>query len=683
MNESAQSRHRALSEQIRAHDARYYQEDAPTITDAEYDLLRRELEALEAENPQLITPDSPSQTVGAAPVEAFGKVKHSVPMLSLGNAFSDDDVRDFMERIQRFLGLDESANIALTAEPKIDGLSFSARYADGVFVQGATRGDGEVGEDITANLKTFLPQQLQGGGWPKLLEVRGEVYMDKRDFAALNDAQIAADKKPFANPRNAAAGALRQLDASITAARKLRYFVYGWGELSAEIAATQHEAISQFLHWGLQVNPLMKICKNAQELLAHYEHIARERTNLPYEIDGVVYKVNRLDYQARLGKVARAPRWSIAHKFPAEQAETTLEMIEIQVGRTGALTPVARLTPVNVGGVVVSNATLHNEDEIARKDIREGDAVIIQRAGDVIPQVVRVLHEKRAEKSVPFHFPRRCPVCDSDVSREEGEAVWRCTGGLICAAQATERLKHFVSRGAFDIDGLGDKQIEMFWSDGQIKTPADIFALASQDAQSLTPLRNREGCGETSARNLFDAIERARKVPLARFIYALGIRHVGIETAKLLARNYVTYAAFEAAMLQMAHGDEAQQEALLAIDGIGPMVVKSVQAFFHEAHNREVLKALEKELTIQDAEAVKSDSAIAGKTVVFTGTLTQMSRAEAKAQAERLGAKVSGSVSAKTDFLVAGDAAGSKRKKAEALGVKILSEQEWLDDVSG
>lgn len=677
--------HARLANEIREHDRRYYQQDDPLISDAEYDALRRELEALEAAHPELVTPDSPTQKVGAAPSEAFSKVKHRVPMLSLANAFSAEDVAEFVERIQRFLNLSESDSLALVAEPKIDGLSFSARYERGVLVQAATRGDGEVGEDITANIKTLqdLPHRLTGAHIPDVLEVRGEVYMDKRDFAALNARHAELGKKTFANPRNAAAGSLRQLDASITAERRLRYFVYGWGEVSdAAFLGNSHKAFLETLRdqFGFCINPHMDWLP-LTELPARYEDFVTRRATLDYEIDGLVYKVDDLALRERLGQVARAPRWAIAHKFPAEQATTRLEAIDIQVGRTGALTPVARLAPVAVGGVMVSNATLHNEDEIKRKDIRVGDTVVIQRAGDVIPQVVRVELDKRPPDSAPFPFPTACPVCDSELTREEGEAVWRCSGGLVCEAQAKERLKHFVARGAFDIDGLGDKQIEAFWEDGRIRTPADIFTLQVRERDSFTPLRLKEGWGEQSARNLFEAIEQRRTIPLARFIYALGIRHIGAETAKLLARSYGSFAAWQAAMIA-AHDHDEAREALLAIDGIGAVVAQSVIDFFHEPHNRDALDSLVSQLHIEDAEAVASDSPVAGKTVVFTGTLSRMSRAEAKAQAERLGAKVAGSVSAKTDYLVAGEAAGSKRKKAESLGVTILEEEEWLEMIA-
>lgn len=666
-----------LTAQIKKHDRLYYQKDAPSISDAEYDALRQRLNALEAQHPELVQHDSPTQKVGAAPARGFAKVKHSVPMLSLSNAFSEEDITDFLGRVRRFLGMDESAKVAIACEPKIDGLSFSARYEHGKFVQAATRGDGSEGEDITANMMTLesLPKQLKGTGWPDVLEVRGEVYMRKDDFAALNAAQEAAGKPIFANPRNAAAGSLRQLDSAVTAARKLSYFAYGWGEVSSSVADSQWHTLEQFTKWGLVVNfSLMKQADSVADIMAYYDDLQNKRADLDYDIDGIVYKVDRLDYQERLGKVARAPRWAIAHKFPAEQAVTTLEAIEIQVGRTGALTPVARLKPVTVGGVVVSNATLHNEDEIARKDIRVGDTVTIQRAGDVIPQVVEA---HRIEDAPQYRFPDNCPVCGCDAVREEGEVVRRCTGGLICDAQVVERLKHFVSRDAFDIDGLGEKQIQAFWEEDIVREPADIFTLQKHDASSLTPLRNKEGWGSKSAQKLFQAIESAKSVALARFIYALGIRFVGQTTAKLLARNYHSFSAWHEAMTAIAAGDEAAYEEMTHIDGIGDAVGMALKHFFGEAHNRKMLDDLLPHLTISDAEAVANDSPIAGKIVVFTGTLAQSSRDEAKAKAESLGAKVSGSVSKKTDYVVIGADAGSKAKKATELGVTILSEDEW------
>lgn len=662
-----------LSDEIRAHDVRYYEQDAPSISDSVYDKLRGELEKLEAQFPDLIKSDSPTQKVGGKASDAFSKVTHAVPMLSLANAFTREDVEEFLARVRRFLELDQDEPITLLAEPKIDGLSFSARYEHGKLVQAATRGDGEVGEDITANIRTLagFPEQLNGA--PTVLEVRGEVYMRKQDFAALNESQAAKGAKIFANPRNAAAGSLRQLDASITAARKLSYFVYGWGELSAPLAETQSHTVEALAKLGFTTNPLMVCIDGLDNIMARYERILEQRAQLDYDIDGIVYKLNRLDWQKRLGQVARAPRWAMAHKFPAEQAVTKLEAIEIQVGRTGALTPVARLTPVNVGGVLVSNATLHNEDEITRKDVRVGDTIIIQRAGDVIPQVVGVRTDlpRGAE---PYVFPETCPVCGSHAVREDGEVVKRCTGGLTCSAQAQERLRHFVSRDAMDIEGLGEKQIEAFLADGLIHSPADIFTLQRRDAESLSKLKLREGWGEKSAAKLFEAIDRARKAPLNRVIYALGIRHVGEETAKLLAKQYGSWSAFYAAM----QSGEMRQE-LAHVDGIGNAVIDALAAFFEEAHNRAMLDALLAELDVQDyVLRVAADSPVIGKTVVFTGTLTKLGRKEAKTQAEGLGAKVAGSVSKKTDYVIAGADAGSKLKAAQELGVTVLTEDEWL-----
>lgn len=668
-----------LADAIAHHDQLYYQNDAPDISDAEYDKLRQRNEAIEARFPDLARDDSPSQKVGAAPARGFAKVKHAVPMLSLGNAFSDEDVADFLARVRRYLGLSVADELAIVCEPKIDGLSFAARYEKGAFVQGATRGDGNEGEDITANLATLLPGTLAGKGWPDVLEIRGEVYMGKADFAKLNEAQAEAGKPVFANPRNAAAGSLRQLDPSVTAARPLRYFAYGWGEMSTPVAETQWDTLAQFAVWGLQVNAdAMTRATTLDVIIAYHAEMEAKRAALDYDIDGLVYKVDRLDWQERLGQVARAPRWAIAHKFPAEQATTVLEQIEIQVGRTGALTPVAHLTPVTVGGVVVSRATLHNEDEIKRKDIRAGDTVIVQRAGDVIPQVVSVVETKRPKESQPYQFPTTCPVCGSDAVREEGEAVRRCTGGLICDAQIVERLIHFVSRDAFDIDGLGEKQIRAFWEEELIREPAEIFTLETRDKQSLTRLKNKEGWGEKSAQNLFDAIAQARNVSLERFIYALGIRFIGQTTARLLARHYTSYANWRAQMDKLAAGDEEAHNELTNMDGIGGAVSGALKHFFGEDHNLTVLNDLVPHLTIADAEAVSAESPVSGKTVVFTGALSKMSRDEAKASASALGAKVSGSVSGKTDYVVIGEAPGSKAKKAQELGVAILSEDEWL-----
>lgn len=680
---SAAERHAELAAAIRHHDARYYQDDAPEISDADYDALRRELEQIEAEHPELRTEQSPTQSVGAAPKRGFAKVEHSMPMLSLSNAFSEDDVADFVERVRRFLSLGDAEPVELMCEPKIDGLSFSARYENGALVQAATRGDGAVGEDITANMRTIdsLPKQLSGA--PDVLEVRGEVYMAHEDFAALNKAREEAGETLFANPRNAAAGSLRQLDASITASRPLKYFVYGWGEVNDELANTQYNYLNQLSNLGFIINLKNKVVDEVSGALDWYHDVLEDRANLPYDIDGVVYKVNRLDWQQRLGKVSRAPRWAIAHKFPAEQAVTLIEAITIQVGRTGALTPVAELTPVTVGGVVVSRATLHNKDEIERKDIRAGDTVVIQRAGDVIPQVVSVDLDKRPADSQAFDFPSECPVCGSVAHAEEGEAVIRCTGGLICAAQAVERLKHFVSRNAFDIDGLGKKQIELFWEEGLIKTPADIFTLQARNGELDTPIEEWGGFGELSATNLFEAIDARREIGLDRFIYALGIRHIGQNTALLMARHYHRLDAWMEAMQAIASGDEAACEALLAIDGVGPSVVESIAEFFGEPRNVDALNALIAQLSVSDVAAAANDSPVAGKTVVFTGSLATLSRSEAKAQAEALGAKVSGSVSAKTDIVVAGAEAGSKLKKAQELGVEVMNEQEWKALIDG
>jgi len=666
-----------LAKEIAHHDELYHQKDAPEISDADYDFLRQRNDAIEARFPDLRRPDSPTLRVGAAPATGFAKVTHARPMLSLDNAFAEEDAREFVARIRRFLGLKEDAAIELVAEPKIDGLSASLRYENGVFVQGATRGDGTVGEDVTANLRTIvdLPKRLQGKRIPKVLEVRGEVYMRHADFQKLNAERIAAGEPVFANPRNFAAGTVRQIDPKVTASRPLRFFAYAWGEVSEPVAETHWDFLQHLKDWGFAVNPLAKRCQNIDEALAFHAEIAAERATLPYDIDGVVYKVNRFDLQARLGMVSRAPRWALAHKFPAEQAQTILRAITIQVGRTGALTPVAELEPITVGGVVVSRATLHNEDEIARKDIREGDAVIIQRAGDVIPQVVAVVPEKRPRGSKPFVFPDRCPVCNSHAVREEGMVVRRCTGGLICAAQAVERLKHFVSRNAFDIDGLGDKRIEELWQEGWLKTPADIFRLGKRTAQ----LEEREGWGKQSAAKLTKAIEARRSIALERFIYALGIPQVGEATARLLAKNYGSLAAWREAMMAAQDPESPAYHELDNIEGIGPSVATDIIAFFGEAHNLEVLDDLTAEVSVQDFVQPKTaDSPIAGKSVVFTGELTAMTRSEAKARAESLGAKVASSVSKKTDYVIIGADAGSKATKAKELGLTILSEEEWL-----
>jgi DNA ligase (NAD+) len=683
----ARSEHARLVKEIAAHDKAYYQADAPKISDAIYDQLRHRLLAVEAQFPSLVDLFSPSQRVGAAPSGKFGEITHAVPMLSLGNAFNDEDVADFVGRVRRFLGLGETDPVAITAEPKIDGLSANLRYEKGRLIHGATRGDGATGEDVTANLLTLedVPQTLKGEGWPDVLEVRGEVYMSHADFAALNLRQEERGKPAYKNPRNAAAGSLRQIDANMTAERPLRFFAYAWGELSAPLAETQLAAVHQFAAWGFSVNPLMKRCEDVAGLLAVYRQIEESRASLGYDIDGVVYKVDRLDWQDRLGQVARAPRWAIAHKFPAEQATTRLEAIDIQVGRTGALTPVARLSPVTVGGVVVTNATLHNQDEIERKDIRAGDTVLIQRAGDVIPQVVRVMDPERADRGHAFDFPTVCPVCGSQAVREHDEktgkldVVRRCTGGLICGAQIKERLKHFVGRKAFDIEGMGTKQIEAFHDEGLITEPAHIFTLKKRNevGDIQPPLQTREGWGETSASNLFIAIEERRTIALARLLHALGIRHVGEGNARLLARSYGSWTRFRDASQGL--GDETIRADMLAIDGIGETVIEALDQYFSEPHNRILLDHLDDELTVEDAEIVSDDSHIAGKIVVFTGTLERVTRDEAKAKAQSLGAKVSGSVSKKTDIVIAGPGAGSKAKKAAELGVEILTEDEWFE----
>jgi DNA ligase (NAD+) len=670
-----------LAEEIRHHDELYYQNDAPEISDADYDELKRRNAAIETRFPDLVLADSPSKRVGAPAAAGFAKVRHAAPMLSLDNAFDEEDVRDFFEGVRRFikeLKDDPTIPIEAVAEPKIDGLSASLRYEHGAFVQGATRGDGTEGEDITANLRTVkdIPKTLAGNGWPDVLEVRGEVYMSRADFFDLNRRQEDAGEKVFANPRNAAAGSLRQLDSTVTASRPLGFFAYGWGQVSEPIDGGQWAVLQRFKGWGFSTNPLARLCPTVEDVLALYGEVAAQRATLDYDIDGVVYKIDRLDWQARMGASSRAPRWAIAHKFPAEQAETILDKIDIQVGRTGALTPVARLRPVTVGGVVVSNATLHNEDEIARKDVREGDTVIIQRAGDVIPQVVAVVKEKRPAVSKPFEFPHECPICGSSAIREPGEAVRRCTGGLICRAQAVERLKHFVSRNAFDIEGFGKKHIESFWEDGLIRTPGDIFRLHRRRDE----IAAREGWGEQSADNLLAAIEDRRTIGLDRFIYALGIRQVGSSTGRLLARTYLSLSAWRAAMGNAADPDSEDYADLIAVDGIGASMAADLTGFFAEGQNRDIMEDLAAELDVVDFQAPATEgSPVAGKTVVFTGTLETMTRNEAKARAEALGAKVSGSVSAKTDYVVAGPGAGSKAKKAQELGVATLTELEWLD----
>jgi len=757
--EQAKAELARLAETIAKHDAAYYQEDAPQISDAEYDALRRRNEAIEARFPDLMREDSPSQRVGAAPASGFEEAEHLIPMLSLGNAFDEDDLREFLARIRRFLGMGENEALTLTAEPKIDGLSANLRYDEGKLVLGATRGDGRVGENVTANLRTLgdIPDALAGDDCPKRTEIRGEVYLSHEDFAALNKRQEADGKPTYANPRNAAAGSLRQIDPDKTAERPLKFFAYAWGQVSEPIADTQEAAVARLKRWGFPTNPDMKTVSSLDEMMAVYRDLEARRAELGYDIDGVVYKVNDLALQERLGFVSRAPRWAIAMKFPPEQATTVLERIEIQVGRTGALTPVAKLTPVTVGGVVVSNATLHNEDEIARKDVRPGDTVVVQRAGDVIPQIVRVVDPDRDGRSKPYVFPTTCPVCGSHAVREEGEAVRRCTGGLICRAQALERLKHFVSRQALDIEGLGAKQIEMFFEEGWVREPADIFTLKTR-AESL---KDKEGFGETSVGNLITAIDKAASVSLARLIYGLGIRHIGEVTAQKLAYNagdwdtlktilaraeaarpgkaylslltiprvgaltaqkliaafkdggpvesdtakpglaqdiealrlgvskpvrealaerFDSWGAFSEAMTEAARqapGDDYLD--LANIDDVGPVAAEALIEFFAEEKNKAALDRLEAHLDIQAAERPADDSPVAGKTVVFTGSLEKMTRDEAKAKAQTLGAKVAGSVSKKTDIVVAGPGTGSKLKKAEELGVEVMDEDGWLE----
>ncbi len=684
----ARAEHERLAAKVAAHDIAYHQQDAPTISDADYDALRRQLERLEARFPELAD-GSPARRVGAAPAEKFAKVRHAVPMLSLGNIFQPEEAEEFVARVRRFLGLAEGAPLVITAEPKIDGLSCSLRYVKGELAQAATRGDGFEGEDVTANVRTIkeIPHRLAGHP-PEICEVRGEIYMTKSDFAALNERQAQAGKPPFANPRNSAAGSLRQLDPAITAQRPLHFFAYAWGDIAETPAPTQHGMIKTFASYGFKTNPLTKLCHSAADLLAHWRAIEDARATLPYDIDGVVYKVDDLDYQRRLGFVSRAPRWATAHKFAAEKATTILRDIEIQVGRTGSLTPVAKLEPVNVGGVVVSNATLHNEDEIGRKDVRIGDTVIVQRAGDVIPQVLGPVLEKRPKHAKPYEFPHICPACGSAALREidakgEMDVVRRCTGGLVCPAQAVERLKHFCSRNALDIEGLGDRQIELFHTEGLIMSPADIFTLEERDKRAVKKLKDREGFGETSVRNLFAAINARRNIAINRFIFALGIRHVGETNARRLARHFGTFEALrEVGRAALDPESEARAE-LNAIEGVGDVVAEAVTEFFAEQHNEDALDALLKEVTPEPMEEVQTSTPVAGKTIVFTGALERMTRDEAKAQAERLGAKVSGSVSKKTDLVVAGPGAGSKLTKAEELGIEVITEDEWLSRVGG
>ncbi|MBB4002296.1 NAD-dependent DNA ligase LigA [Aurantimonas endophytica] len=676
-----------LAGEIAAHDRRYYADDAPTVSDAEYDALRRRNSAIEARFPGLIREDSPSARVGTEVSDKFGKIRHSIPMLSLDNAFSDEDVADFAKRVRRFLKLDEAAPLGITAEPKIDGLSLSLRYEQGELVSAATRGDGTTGEDVTRNARTVadIPNRLKGSV-PDIFEVRGEVYMSHAGFAALNASQAEEGKPIYANPRNAAAGSLRQLDAGITRRRKLNFFAYAWGEASEVPGETQMDVVAAMKAMGFKTLDLMKRFETIEGLIAHYHQIEEGRAGLGYDIDGVVYKVDDLALQKRLGFVSRSPRWAIAHKFPAEQATTVLRDIEIQVGRTGALTPVAKLDPVTVGGVVVQNATLHNAEEIERLDVRVGDTVQIQRAGDVIPQVLGIVAEKRPAGTEPFAFPETCP-CElkTPVVREETASgaqsvVRRCTGEFACPFQRREHLKLFVSRKAFDIDGLGEKQIDLFYDDPdfRVRTPADIFKMRGRDAASLKKLKDKEGFGEVSARNLFDAIEARRTIALDRLIFSLGIRHVGEATAKTLARAYGSFEAFHEAALKVAEGDAEAAAEMDALEDIGGAVITAVARFFSEEHNRHLVDELVRELTIETVAKPAATSPVSGQTIVFTGSLERMTRDEAKAMAEALGAKVAGSVSKKTDLVVAGPGAGSKLKKAAEFEIEVIDEDAWF-----
>ncbi len=691
-----------LAADIAHHDDLYHRQDSPEIADAEYDALRQRNATIEARYPELVRTDSPSLKIGAQPAGAFAPVRHARPMLSLDNVFSDQDVVDFVQSVRRFLSLKADDDLIFTAEPKIDGLSMSLRYEDGTLVTAATRGDGMTGENVTANVRTIseIPNRIKDA--PPILEVRGEVYMAKDDFMALNE-RMAESGRVFANPRNAAAGSLRQIDPNVTKTRPLRFYAYAWGETSEPLAKTQFEAVERLANWGFPVNPLMRRCANLDDMLTHYRATEAGRADLSYDIDGIVYKVDRLDLQERLGFRSRSPRWATAHKFPAEKAMTRLEAIDIQVGRTGALTPVARLEPVTVGGVVVTNATLHNEDYIKGignaglpirqgRDIRVGDTVVLQRAGDVIPQILDILPEKRLHDASPYIFPDRCPACGSHAVREEGEAVRRCTGGLVCPAQAVERIRHFVSRHALDIEGLGEKQIEFFYNHPDpafhIKTPADIFTLKTRQANSLAKLEKVEGFGPVSVAKLYAAIDQRRQVEHSRFLFGLGIRHIGETNAKRLARHFLSFrllrAAAEGAKMPVERGDpgnDAWQE-IIGVNGIGTVVAEALVEFFAESHNREVVDALLREVTPLDEEAPQAvSSPVAGKTIVFTGSLEKMSRDEAKAMGERLGAKVAGSVSKKTDLVVAGPGAGSKLKLASELGIEVIDEDEWFERV--
>lgn len=692
--EQASSELNELAERIARHDRLYHQEDRPEITDAEYDALRRRNTAIEARFPHLILPGSPSRGVGAEPAAGFRKIRHAVPMTSLENALTLDQMRKFLDGIRNFiLELNRpDVSIELVGEPKIDGLSCSLRYEKGLLVLGLTRGNGVEGEDVTANVRTMkdIPLRLQGNGWPDVFEVRGEVYMADEDFLRLNAEQESVGGKPFANPRNAAAGSLRQLDPEITANRPLRFFAYAWGEVSTPIARTQWEARHKLKEWGFRLNEpsalVAVVDSDFSTLSGYHENIHARRSSLGFSVDGVVMKVNRLDWQDRLGFDSRSPRWAIAWKFPPEQALTVIRDIVVQIGRLGSATPVANLAPVNVGGVLVSRATLHNRDEMERKDIREGDTVVVQRAGDVIPQVVAVVEDRRPVHSRPYAFPTRCPVCGSALAREEDAAGTYCTGGLFCQAQAMERLLHFASRNAFDIEGLGEKNIRLFYENGLIRTPVDIFTLEERDGDGDQPLSARKGWGETSARNLFDAIRRARAVSLDRFIYSLGIRQVGEATGRLLARRYRTLTNWRGSMEAAVDPDSEARKALLSINGIGEGMAEDIVSFFREPQNQEVLDKLclpradgRSLISVGDFEPTHMASPVSGKTVVFTGKMETMSRSEAKAHAERMGANVASSVSGKTDYVVTGPGAGTKEKEARRLGLTILSEREWLD----
>jgi DNA ligase (NAD+) len=667
----------ALNQEIGAHDEMYYRHDAPKIDDFNYDSLRQRLEALVRQFPGLKKLSPVLEQVGATPSAGFSKVIHSKPMLSLTNAFNDIDVTDFLGRVKNFLALDAEKNIEVVAEPKIDGVSASLIYENGFFVKGATRGDGAVGEDITDNLRTIndIPSRLNKD-FPTTLEIRGEIYMTKVAFTELNAAQTISNSKVFANPRNAAAGSLRQLDPTVTATRNLNFFAYTWGEISELRAVTQIQFFEMLSKWGFKINPLTKLCSSAKDILRHYHEIEEQRPDLPYDIDGVVYKVNRLDLQKRLGTISRAPRWAIAHKFPAERTETILEAIDIQIGRTGVLTPVARLRPTNVGGVVVSNASLHNEDEINRKDIRIGDTVVIQRAGDVIPQVVKVVLQKRSQLSKPYNFPIKCPSCGNETKRLKGEVARRCVAGLTCKDQVIESLKHFVSRNAFDIEGLGEKQIHLLWDDGFISSPGDIFRLK----RHRVDLEKKNGLGKRSVENILNAIEKSRTIKLERLIYGLGIPQVGQATARLISINYETLTSLRAVLEKARDKKSLEYTELLNIDQVGESVAHDLIDFFGDEKNQWILSDLESELRVLNGELINVDrTALTGKIIVFTGTLEKMGRGEAKSLAENLGAKVVGSVSSKTDFVVVGGEAGSKATKAEKLGITILTEDEWLE----